>query len=90
MDIGSNSTTLVLEYIVASLLSEEMKRKNMEGFTKDALMVRCRTIDIYKGKLSDRKSTSKGRYRSPVQLMRRCCKCDKARNYKRECNSKAM
>jgi hypothetical protein len=37
MDIGSNSTTLVLEDVVASLLSEEMRRKNMEGSTKDAL-----------------------------------------------------
>jgi hypothetical protein len=40
MDIGSNSTTLVLEYVVSSLLSEEMRRKNMEGLTKDDLMVR--------------------------------------------------
>jgi hypothetical protein len=40
MAIGSNTTTLALEYVVASLLSEEMRRKNMEGSTKDALVVR--------------------------------------------------
>jgi hypothetical protein len=40
MAIGSNSTTLALEDVVASLLSEEMRRKNMEGLTKDALVVR--------------------------------------------------
>jgi hypothetical protein len=38
--IGSNSTTLVLENVVASLLLEEILWKNMEGSTKDALMVR--------------------------------------------------
>jgi hypothetical protein len=38
--IGSNTTTLALEYLGASLLSEEMRRKNMEGSTKDALVVR--------------------------------------------------
>jgi hypothetical protein len=40
MAIGSNLTTLMLEDVVASLLSEEMRWKNMEGLTKDALMVR--------------------------------------------------
>jgi hypothetical protein len=45
MAIGSNTTTLALEDVVASLLSEEMRRKNMEGSTKDALVVRGRPID---------------------------------------------
>jgi hypothetical protein len=40
MDIGSNTTTLVLEDMVASLLSEEIRRNNMEISTKDALVVR--------------------------------------------------
>jgi hypothetical protein len=64
MAIGSNSTTLVLEDVVASLLSEEMRRKNMEGSTKDALVVRGRPIDRDKGKFSGRKSKSKGRSKS--------------------------
>jgi hypothetical protein len=34
MDIGIYSTTLVLEYVAASLFSEETRRKNMEGSTK--------------------------------------------------------
>jgi hypothetical protein len=31
MDIGSNSTTLVQEYVATYLISEEMRRNNMEG-----------------------------------------------------------
>jgi hypothetical protein len=88
--IGSNSTTLVLEDVVASLLSEEMRRNNMEGSTKDALVVRGRPVDRDKGKFSDRKSKSKGRSKSHVQSTRRCWKCSKARHYKRDCKSKAI
>jgi hypothetical protein len=40
MAIGSNTTKLALEYVVSSLLSEEMRRNNMEGLTKDNLVVR--------------------------------------------------
>jgi hypothetical protein len=61
---GINSTTLALEYVVASLLSAEMRRKNMERSTKDALVVRGRPFDRDKAKLSSRKSNSKGRYKS--------------------------
>jgi hypothetical protein len=46
----------VLEDIVASLPSEEMIRKNMEGSTKDDLVVRGRSIDRNKGKLYSRNS----------------------------------
>jgi len=38
MAIGSNTTTLALEDVVVSLLLEKMRRKNMEGSTKDALV----------------------------------------------------
>jgi hypothetical protein len=88
MAIGSNSTTLMLEDVVASLLSEEMRWKNMEGSTKDALMVRGRPIDRGKGKFSGRKSKSKGRSKSLVQSMRRCWKCGKVGHYKRDYKSK--
>ena len=64
--IWSNSTTLELEDLVASLLLEEMRMKNMEGSTKDALVVRGWPIDKDKGKLSSRKSKSKGRSKSLV------------------------
>jgi hypothetical protein len=61
MAIESNTTTLVLEDMVVSLLSEEMRRNNMEGSTKYALVVRDRPIGRDKGKFSYRKSKSKGR-----------------------------
>jgi hypothetical protein len=54
--IWSNSTTLALEDVIASLLSEEMRMKNMEGSTKDALVVRGRPIDRDKGKFFGTKS----------------------------------
>jgi hypothetical protein len=88
--IGSDTTTLVLEDVVASLLSEEMRRKNMERSTKDSLVVRGRSVDRDKGKFSGRKSKLKGRSKSPVQSTRRCWKCGKVRHYKRDCKSKAM
>jgi hypothetical protein len=90
VDIGSNTTTLVLEYMVASLLSEEMRRKNMEGSTKDALVVRGRSVDRDKGKFAGRESKSKGRSKSLVQSKRRCWKCVKDGNYKMDFNSKEM
>ena len=40
MAIARNSNILALEGMVASLFSEEMRRKKMEGSTKDALVVR--------------------------------------------------
>jgi hypothetical protein len=58
--IGSNTTTLALEDMVASLLSEEMRTKNIEGSTKDPLVVRGQPVDRDKGKLSSRKFKSKG------------------------------
>jgi hypothetical protein len=45
MSIGSNTTTLALEDVVASLLLKEMRRKNMEGLTKYSLVVRGRLVD---------------------------------------------
>jgi hypothetical protein len=67
MAIGSNTTTLALEDVVASLLSKEMRRKNMEGSTKYALVVRGRSIDRDKGRFSSRKFKSKGRSKSSIQ-----------------------
>jgi hypothetical protein len=49
MAIGSSKTTLALEDVVTSLLLEEMRRKNMEGSTKDALLVRGQSVDRDKG-----------------------------------------
>ena len=41
--IGSNTTTLNFDDIVSVLLSEEMRRRNMEGQNGDALSVRGRS-----------------------------------------------
>ena len=66
MTIGGNTSMLVLEDVVASLLSKQMRRKNMEGSTKDALVVRGRRIDRDKRRLYDRKFKSKGRSKSSI------------------------
>jgi hypothetical protein len=90
MAIGSNTTTLTLKDVVASLLSEEMRRKNMEGSTKDDLVVRVQSVERDKGKFSDINSKSKGRLKSLVRSTRRCWKCGKSGNYKKECKLRAM
>jgi hypothetical protein len=88
--IGSNTTTLALEDVVASLLSEEMRRKNMEGSTKYALLVRGRSVDRDKGKFYARRSKLKGRYKSHIKSKRRCWKSSKSGHYKRDFKLKAM
>jgi transcription elongation factor GreA-like protein len=40
VDIGSNTTTLSFDDVVSSLFSEEMRWKNMEGRSADALFTR--------------------------------------------------
>jgi hypothetical protein len=67
-----------------------MRRKNTEGLTKDALVVIGRPIDRDRENISSRKSMLKSKSKSYVQSMRRCCKCDKVGNYKRDYKSKAM
>ena len=66
MTIGGNTSMLVLEDVVASLLSEEMRRKKMEGSTKDALVMRGRLIERDKGIFSGIKIKTKGISESPV------------------------
>lgn len=56
MAIGSNNTTLKLNNVVATLLSEEMRWKNMEGLTLEALSVRGQSINRKKGKPSSGRS----------------------------------
>jgi hypothetical protein len=91
MVIGSNSTTLEIEYMVAYLLSKEMRRKNMEGSTKDALVVRGQSVDRDKGKLFSRNYKWKGRSKSLIQSKKKICwKCGKYGNYKRDYKSKEI
>jgi hypothetical protein len=88
VSIGSNTTTLVLEDVVASLLLEEVRRKNIEGSTKYDLVVKGQLIDRDEGKFLGRNFKSTGRSKSPVHSMRRCWKCGKAGHYKKDCESK--
>jgi hypothetical protein len=70
MVVGRNTTTLALEDVVSSLMSEEMRRNNMEGFSKDDMVVRGQPIDRDNGRFSDRKFNLKGISKSPSQSMR--------------------
>jgi hypothetical protein len=74
--------------MVSSLLSEEMRQKNMEGSNTDSLIVRVRHISRDKVKFSSGKYKLKGRSKSMVQLKRRCWKCGKVGYCKSEYKSK--
>jgi hypothetical protein len=88
--IGSNTTTLALEDVVSYLLIEEIRRKNMKGLTKEALVVRGQLIERDKGNFFGRYSNLKGITKYHVHSTRRCWKYSKFWNYKRDCKSKAM
>jgi hypothetical protein len=53
--IGSNTTSLKFEELVSSLLSEEMRRKNMEGHSIDALFSRGRSQERNRSNFSRRR-----------------------------------
>ena len=56
--IGSNITTLNFDDIVSALLSEEIRRINIEGQNRDALSVRGRSQNKNKNKVSSGRSKS--------------------------------
>eukprot|EP00253_Pinus_taeda_P005855 PITA_05855 len=60
--IGSNTTALQFDEIVSSLLTGEMRRKNMNG---DALSVEGRSQNRNKNKSSSGRYKSRGRSKSP-------------------------
>ena len=64
MAIGSNTTALKFDEVVSSLLSEEMRWKNMEGQNKDALFARGRSQERNRSNSSSGRSKSKGRSKS--------------------------
>ena len=68
--IGSNTTTLNFDDIVLALLSEEMRRRNMEGQNGDALAVQGRSQKRNKNKVLSGRSKSRGRSKSPGNLVK--------------------
>ena len=71
--IGSTTQpTLKYEDVVASLLSEEMRQKSMDGHSTDALFVRGRPQERNPGKPSGWRSKSTGRSKSPGKSLRKC------------------
>ena len=54
VDLTGSTTQSTLKYedVVSSLLSEEMRRKSMDGHSTDALFVRGHTQDMNPGKSS--------------------------------------
>ena len=82
--IGNNTTTLNFDDIVSTLLSEEMRRRNMEGENGDALSVRGRSQNRNKNKVSNGRSKSP---RNFVKVM--CWKCGKEGHHKKDSRSKA-
>eukprot|EP00253_Pinus_taeda_P034553 PITA_34553 len=82
--IGSNATALQFDEIVSALLTEEMRRKNMDNQNGDALSVRGRSQNRNKNKSSSGRSKSPGK---PTKVV--CWKCRKEGHLRRECKSKA-
>eukprot|EP00253_Pinus_taeda_P035574 PITA_35574 len=88
--IGSNATALQFDEIVSALLTEGMRRKNMDNQNGDALSVRGRSQNRNKNKSSSGRSKSRGRSKSPGKPTKVVCwKCRKEGHFRRECKSKA-
>jgi hypothetical protein len=68
--IGSNTTTLSFDDVVPSLLSEEMRWKNMEEQGTYALFVRGCSQERNRSKSLSGRSKSKGRSKSPRKFVR--------------------
>jgi hypothetical protein len=89
--IGSTTqSTLKYEDVVASLLSEEMRKKIMDGHNIDALFVRGCTQDGNPSKYSGGRPKSTGRSKSLEKSLRKCWKCGKTRHYKKDCKYKKV
>jgi hypothetical protein len=72
--IGSNSTTLSFNDVVSSLLSEEMRWKNMESQSTDALFARGCSRERNRSKSSNGRSKSRGRSKSPIGFFKHTCR----------------
>jgi hypothetical protein len=72
VDIGSNTNTFSLYDVVSSLLSEEMRRKSIEGHNANAFFARGCSCERKRSKSSSGRSKPKGRYKSPRKLLKVC------------------
>jgi hypothetical protein len=85
--IGSNTIPLKFDEVVLSLLSEEMRWKNMEGQSTDALFARGRSQERNRSKSSSGRSKSKGRSKSVEKFVKVFWRCGNEGNYKNQCRS---
>ena len=83
MAIGSNTTTLKFDEVVSSLLSEDIRRKNMEGQSKNTLFARGHSQERNRSKFSSGISKTKGRSKSPGNFVKVCWRCGKEGHFKK-------
>jgi hypothetical protein len=77
-------TTLKFDDVVLSLLLEEMRRKNIDSQSTNALFIRGRSLDRNKNKFSGRRSKSLGK------SLNKCWKCGEVGHFKKDCISKSV
>jgi hypothetical protein len=86
--IGSNTTSLNFDEVVSSLLSEDMRRKNIEGWSTNALFARGHSQERNRSKFSSGRSKSKGISKYLRKFVKVCWICGKEGHYKKQCRSK--
>jgi hypothetical protein len=70
--ISSNTISLKFDEVVSSLLSEEMREKNMGVQSTNALFARGRSQERNRSNCSSGRSKSKGRSKSPRKFVKVC------------------
>jgi hypothetical protein len=86
--IGSNTTSLNFDEVVSSFLSEDMRKKNMEGKIIDTLFAIGCSQERNRSKFSSGRSKSKGRSKPPRNFVKVCWRCGKEGHCKKQCRSK--
>jgi hypothetical protein len=88
--ISSNSTTLSFDDVVSSFLFEEMRQKNMERQSTDALFVRVLPQETNRPNSSCGRSKSRGRSKTLGKFVNVCWRFGKQENYKKQHRSKTV